>query len=415
MKRARSADDFFFLLNRRIWRNYFKPLIYGHLSPLSRASVLEAVFPALKEIIYEEWIIGEKVFECSELTVNQVLYYDLPKHDFYKYFAAMSDRPDLFDLVSSSASMCTWELLQSRNLYHYIKEPVDCIDDVIRAILKYDDPERIRRLRFNFFSISRIHLVAVEMGAVKTAAAYSNDTTTTPDISYLRGALISKNFAMIDKYQLSMPDLSFKDQIVADFEVLRYIENRMRIPLSVFLKAAKTEEDADHILELLARGYFSSNICLFYDPISLTVLKRLYNHITLTDCATTNVDIAAFLLQIGCLHITKTFSDAVNDGNLEMLHFLKYRIVFDKEKWALLMRIAVNRRRMQLMRFARFVGAIPNWGIIEACIMTKNRYMCRWLLNKIRSKECIYRTLAELHRNGWHEEEQQLLKKIIKK
>ncbi len=413
MKRARIADDVF-LLNRRIWRNYFKPLIYSHLSPLSRASVLEAVFPALKETIFEEWIIGEKVFACSELSVAQVLYYNLQKLVIFKDFAARSDRPDLFDLVSASASIYTLELLQSRNLYQYIEEPVDCIDDVIRAVLKHDDPERIRRLQFNFFSFSRIHRVAVEMGALITAAAYSNDTTT-PDISYLRGAMISKNFAMIDKYQLSIPELSFKDQIVADFEVLRYIENKMRISLSVFVKAAKTEEDANHILELLDRSYFSSNICLFYDPISLTVAKRLYNHITLTDCATTNVDMATFLLQIGCLHITNTFLTAVEAENLEMLYFLKDHIVFDNERWMYLMRVAVNRRRMSLMRFARFVGAIPNWEIIETCILSNNRYMCRWLLSKIRSKECIYMTLAALHRYKWHDEEQQLLQKIIKK
>lgn len=414
MKRARSADDFFFLLNRRIWRNYFKPLIYGHLSPLSRASVLEAVFPALKEIIYEEWIIGERVFACSELSVAQVMHYKLEKHDFYKYFAAMSDRPELFDLVSSSASLYTLELLESRNLYRYIVEPFVFDESTIRAILKHDDPERFHLLDFNLFNTSLIHRVAVQMGAWKTAAAFSENANTAPAVSYLRGAMISKNFAMIDKYVDVIPDIYFNSMVV-DFEVLKYIENRRSISLTRFLCAAKTDEDANHILELLDRHYFPSRICLFDNAMSLTVVKRLYHHVTLLECAPTNVDMAAFLLQIGCLHITKTFSDAVNDGNLEMLHFLKYRIVFDKEKWTLLMRIAVNRRRMQLMRFARFMGAIPNWDIIKACIITKNRYMCRWLLNKIRSKKCIYRTLAELHRNGWHEEEQQLLKKIIKK
>lgn len=423
MKRGRDEQNVSFTLNRRFWRNYFKPLICKHLSPLSRACLLNAVFPALSEIIREEAIIGDRAFATTEITEQQVIYYRLHEFDEFQEYAARSNRPELFRLVKNNGEF-DFYLLESDNIEMYqflLDKPFSCTHYTLSCILSplRDDPERIRLLKFHDYNERFIYQEAIKLGAWKTAKALNPDMLPWLVSDVLQGAIVSKNYEQIDQ-SLKNPDVSLSGFNAADFDVLLYVHNRLHVTLERFVKSCKTVDQAHKIVELLHAGYFGSDTKCDFDNFRSSfqvfeILNAAGIFVFLFRYRRDDVELTKFLLENDCLNRLEALLYAANHLDFVVLNFVAQHVIFDDYNSSLLVEIAIRKRSMRLLRFARRMGAIPNHSHCNMAIDYNNRYMYLWLTRRVRSVKQLYLVLAHLRAKKWFQEEKELLNVLFRR
>jgi len=418
MKRGRDEQNIFFTLNRRFWRNYFKPLICKHLSPLSRACLLNAVFPALSEIIREEAIIGDRAFATTEITEQQVIYYRLHEFDEFQEYAARSNRPELFRHVKRN-DYFDFDLLESDNIemYQFLRDKTcSCSAYTLSCILSpsRDDPERIRLLKFHDYSERFIYLEAIKLGAWKTAKALNPDMLPWILSDVLRGAIVSKNYKEIDRH----PNLSLSHFISAEFDVLFHVHDRLHVSLKRFVESCKTVAHARKIVELLHAGYFGSDTKCDFSAFRSTfqvfeILNAAGIFVFFFTYKGYDVELSKFLMQGGCLNLRETLAYAATHLDFVLLNLVAQHFIFDEYYWSLLIETAIRKRSMRLLRFVRRMGAIPNYNHCNMAIDYKNRYMYLWLTRRVRSVKQLYLVLAHLRAKKWFQEEKELLNVLL--
>jgi len=418
MKRGRDEENIFFTLNRHFWRNYFKPLICKHLSPLSRACLLNAVFPALSEIIREEAIIGDRAFETTEITEQQVIYFGL--HDVYKFkeYAASSNRPELFRLVNDTHEF-DFELLESDNIemYQFLRDKTfNCSQYTLSCILSpsRDDPERIRLIKFSDYDERIIYDEAIKRGAWKTAKALRPDMLPWIVSDVLRGAIASKNYDEIDKYH----NFSSSHFLAADFDVLFYVHDRLHVRLGRFVESCKTVAHARKIVELLHAGYFGSDTKCDFSAFRSTfqvfeILNAAGIFVFFFTYKGYDVELSKFLMQGGCLNLRETLAYAATHLDFVLLNLVAQHFIFDEYYWSLLIETAIRKRSMRLLRFVRHMGAIPNHNHCNMAIQYNHRYMYLWLTRRVRHVKELYLVLAYLREKKWFQEEKELLNVLL--
>ena len=421
MKRGRDEQNVLFTLNRRCWRNYFKPLIYKHLSPLSRACLLNALFPALSEIIREEAVIGDRAFATTEITEQQVIYYRLHEFDEFHEYAARSNRPELFRLVKSNIDF-DFYLMESDNIemYQFLRDKTfSCSSYTLSCILSpsRDDPERIRLLTFHDYNERFIYQEAIKLGAWKTAKALNPDMLPWLVSDVLQGAIVSKNYEQIDR-SLKNPDLSLSRFDAADFDVLLHIHDRLHVTLERFVRSCKTIDHARKIVELLHAGYFGSdtkcdfdNFCSSFQVFEILNAAGIF--VFLFRYRRDDVELSKFLLQNDCLNRLDSLMYAASHLDFDFLNFVAQHVIYDEYYWSLLVEIAIRKHSMRLLRFARRMGAIPNHSHCNMAIDYKNRYMYLWLTRRVRHVKDLYLVLAHLRGKKWFQEEKELLNALL--
>lgn len=419
MKRARDSNVCI-TLNRCWWRSDVRKALWQYLSILSRAVMLEAIFPALTETIRAEMIIGDRAFETPELTVAQVLHYNLQTCYCFSDYASRSDRPELFELVSPrNIDKFSINLLQSKNIemLRFLKDiKFSCSAYILCRLLHHDrdDPERVRALRFEMFDKHQVYYASVRIGAWKTAEAFRVDVELPPEY-FIEGAIRSKTFWIIDRY--------FVDDIRtygrADFDVLVHIKDRIAVPLHMFVFACLLKEHAEYVVRLLHMGYFQSASCdashccgpfevmkVFIDANILT-FNELYS--------ATDILTVKFLLENNALKHGMSIMTAVGTCNYETIEFLLPRIPLSQYEWDAMIEDAVRQMNMRLLRCLRRFGAIPAAKHCMIAIHTQQKYIYNWLVKRIRGRSEMYLVLSELKKCGWHEEERALLNDLLKK
>ena len=415
MKRRRVCVT----LNRRWWRSDVRKAMWQYFSPLSRAVMLEVLFPALAEAIRAEMVIGDRAFETPELTVAQVLHYDLQTCYYFSDYASRSDRPELFELVSPrNIEKFTKNLLQSKNIemLRFLKDIFSCSGYTFSRLLDHDrdDPERVRALQFERFDKHQVYYAAVRMGAWKTAEAFRVDVELPPEY-FLEGAIRSKAFWIIDKYFVNNIQIFER----ADFDVLVHIKDRIAVPLDIFVFACSLKEQAEYVVRLKRTGYFHATSCdaancrgpfevmkIFIDANILT-FNKLY--------AATDISTVKFLLENNALSYSLSITTAVAACDYETIEFLLLRIPLSQYEWYAMVEDAVRWMNMRLLRFLRRFGAIPAAKHCMLAINTQQKYMYHWLVKRIRGRAEMYLVLSELKKYGWHEEEKALLNDLLKK
>lgn len=420
MKRGRDEQNIFFTLNRRFWRNYFKPLICKHLSPLSRACLLNAVFPALSEIIREEAIIGDRAFATTEITEQQVIYYRLHEFDEFQEYAARSNRPELFRLVNDISTF-DFDLLESDNIemYQFLRDRTfNCSIYTLSCILSpsRDDPERIRLIKFSNYNEHLIYDEAIRRGAWKTAKALRPDMLPWILSDVLRGAIVSKNYKEIDRH----PNLSLSHFISAEFDVLFHVHDRLHVSLKRFVESCETVAHARKIVELLHAGYFGPRVYCEFSVFSSTfqvfeILNANGIFVFLFAYKGYNVELSKFLMRIGCLNLKETLAYAASKLDFVLLDYLAQNVTFNDDYWYLLIETAIRKRSMRLLRFARRMGAIPNYNHCNMAIDYNNRYMYLWLTRRLRTVKELYLVLAHLRAKKWVQEEKELLNVLFRR
>lgn len=420
MKRARDEHNVLFTLNRRWWRSDVRKALWQYFSPLSRAVVLEVLFPALAETIRVEMVIGDRAFETPELTVAQVLHYNLQTCYCFSDYASRSDRPELFELVSPrNIGKFTNNLLRSKNIemLRFLKDTeLNYSSYTLSRLLDHDrdDPERVRALQSGRFDMYDLYSTAIRMGAWKTAEAFRVDVELTSEY-FIEGAIRSKAFWIIDKYFVH----DIRVYVGAEFDVLVHIKDRIAVPFAMFVSACLLKEQAEYVVRLTRTGYFPYKSCdaancrgpfevmkIFIDANILT-FNKLY--------AAIDISTVKFLLENKVLANGASIMTAVDICNFETIEFLLPRIPLSQYEWDAMIEGAVRQMNMRLLRCLRRFGAIPAAKHCMIAIHMQQKYIYNWLVKRIRGRSEMYLVLSELKKYGWHEEEKALLNDLLKK
>lgn len=133
--------------------------------------MLDTLFPNLSDMIVQELIIGDRLFECPEITQAQVLYYNLEDNLALAKYACKNAR---FDLL------------------HTLREVHNYTHVLLDAVLKTDDVTLARKLWTHSDAV--IYASAVNCGARKIIEAFEPKCDKLPPRCYLRGALVAGDF-----------------------------------------------------------------------------------------------------------------------------------------------------------------------------------------------------------------------------
>ena len=419
MKRARD-DNVCITLNRCWWRSDVRKALWQYLSILSRAVMLEAIFPALTETIRAEMIIGDRAFETPELSVAQVLHFGLQTCYYFSEYASRSNRPELFELVPPQyIDKFKRNLLRSKNIemLRFLKDiTFSCSNSILSDVLDNDrdDPARVQALQFDNFYMNQVYSNAVIVGAWKTAEFYRTDLELTSEY-YIEGAIRSKTFWILDKYFVN--NINLFD--CAEFDVLVHVKDRISVPLAMFVYACLLKEQAEYVVRLKRAGYFYEPSCdasncrgpfevmkVFVD-MNILVFKTTYMS---TDTLTVK-----YLLEKKLLSCNSSIVMASYDCHFETLKFLLQQIPLHQYEWDVMMQDAVSHMNMRLLRLLRRFGAVPSAKHCIQAIQMQQKYIYNWLVKRIRGRAEKYLVLSELKKYGWHKEEKALLNDVLKK
>lgn len=425
-KRVRDDEtlrDAKIIMDRRFRRSDTWKAIKARLPELSKAAMLETFFPGLQEVIREEWVIGERLFECPDLTVQQVHHYQMANRIRYWSYAAKSNRPELFELVPHNVrDMYVASLLKSKNtgMFSFIDPPIACGDLEVECLLECeDDPERIRLAPFKYIVGSMVYHTAVSMGAWKTAAYYADDGYFHDPRKYLLGAYRRCDFGAIDEY---LADAQLVPNASHDFKVHMYVKDRIQLHFAATLAAAKTKEDAYQFAELFTNGYFNRHANELYDwgsissveVLDVMISKKIVTNTEGRKLWYTNMfECAKILFARGWLSASETIYMATCKRDYEFIKWMiSQNILFDPH---FMMDAAFEVQSMKCLRIARSMGAIPTTVDCEIAISNENRYMFRWLYRRLKHNAARSHVLGFLlsFRKEWKEEACELKSLIV--
>lgn len=316
-------------LGRQFWRSDVKKAIWQRLTPLSQAVMIDTLFPSLSEMIIEELIIGERLFECLDITANQIMHYKL------------------------------------KNYIHAITE----------VLLIHDDPVKIEQMK-EFVDEYSIYSRAVKLGSWKIAKKYELVFPRCSDVVYLKGALHVGDVEMIKKH-IKFAGLCDYESI-SNFDSLKHIAHIFKLNLNFFVARARTIDDAKYILQLYESGYFTlrnvdAEFCRTLDVYNTLQHIVIFRRSRITVYG--NVPLAKYYLSTGQLNITNTWNDASATKNFEMLRLLKdYHVDVSQ-----LIRDAILINSMRLLRFGLSLGAEIDESMFEICLLEQRYYMHKFL------------------------------------
>lgn len=316
-------------MGRQFWRSDVKKAIWQRLTPFSRAVMMDTLFPNLSEMIIEELIIGERLFECPEITVNQIIHYKLKKH----------------------------------------------IYAITEVLLIHDDPVKIEQMK-EFVDEYSIYSRAVKLGSWKIAKKYELVFPRCSGVAYLKGALHVGDVEMIKKH-IEFAGLCDYESI-SNFDSLKHIVHIFKLNLNFFVARARTIDDAKYILQLYDSGYFTlrnvdAEFCRTLDVYNTLQHIVIFRRSRITVYG--NVPLAKYYLSTGQLNITDTWNDASATKNFEMLRLLKdYHVDVSQ-----LIRDAILMNSMRLLRFGLSLGAEIDETLLDVCLLEQRYYMHKFL------------------------------------
>lgn len=344
-------------MGRAFWRSDVKRTIWSRLTPWSQAIMLDTLFPNLSDMIVNELIIGDRLFECAEITQAQILYYNLQDNSNLGRYACKNARFDLLHILKS---------INNYKLY------------LLDAVLSTDDVNLARKLWAHCDIV--IYRSAVDCGARKIAEAYESKCDKLPPHRYLQGALIAGDFETIDRLILYIDNVNTSS--IERFDVLRYIQHHVSVSIDDFIWCAKTAEDANYVLRLIGPDNYQkyNNVCTSMEVHKIIAPKLLPRQIAIED-----VEFAKYLLSIEQLDVSLTLHSALRRGDLDMLILLKNYVSAEDN----VLGHAIRQRRMRLVRFALSLGAEIHIEHFELCAQNNAPYIFKFLYQRVSLRDQI--------------------------
>lgn len=343
-------------MGRAFWRSDVKRAIWSRLTPWSQAIMLDTLFPNLSDMIVQELIIGDRLFQCAEITQAQILYYNLQDNSDLGRYACKNARFDLLHIFKSI-----------NNYKHYL----------LNAVLSTDDVNLARKLWTHSDAV--IYRNAVDRGAWKIAEAYVSQCDKLPPHRYLQSALIAGDFETIDRLILHIHNVN--TSLIKRFDVLRHIQHYVSVPINEFIWRAKTAEDANYVLQLIGPSNYQKHInaCISMEAHKIFAPKLLPRQMIVAD-----VEFAKYLLSIGQLDVCLTWLKASIHGDLDMLILLKNYVSAQT-----VLRHSIVNKRMRLVRFALSLGAGIYLEHFELCRNNNAPYIFKFLYQRISLRDQI--------------------------
>lgn len=344
-------------MGRAFWRSDVKRAIWSRLSPWSQAIMLDTLFPNLSDMIVNELIIGDRLYECVEITQAQVLYYNLQDNANLGRYACKNARFDLLHILRS---------INNYKLY------------LLDAVLSTDDVNLARKLWTHSDAV--IYKNAVDRGARKIAEAYESKCDKLPPHRYLQGALNAGDFETIDRLIFHIDNVN--TSLIERFDVLRYIQHHVSVSIDEFISCAKTTEDANYVLQLIGPSNYQKyiNVCTSMEAHKIFAPKLIPRQIAIEE----DVEFAKYLLSIGQLDICLTWQSASLCGDLDMLILLKNYVSAET-----VLRHSIVDKRMRLVRFALSLGAGIYLEHFELCRNNNAPYIFKFLYQRISLRDQI--------------------------